>query len=107
MAQLLKQSQFREDLYYRLAVVRIDLPSLEERRDDIPLLVRHFLRRFNEKNSLAVTIDPSAVRLLEQMRWPGNVREFGEHREPAGDLRAYGRDYVVRRRGGNAANSGE
>ena len=76
MAQLLKQSQFREDLYYRLAVVRIELPSLEERRDDIPLLVRHFLRRFNEKNGLSVTIDPAAVRLLQQMRWPGNVREL-------------------------------
>src|SRR4029077_3491860 len=48
----------------------------EERRDDIPLLVRHFLRRFNEKNGLSVTIDPAAVRLLQQMRWPGNVREL-------------------------------
>jgi DNA-binding NtrC family response regulator len=76
MAQLLKQGHFREDLYYRLAVVRIDLPSLEERRDDIPLLVRHFLRRFNEKNGLSVTIDPAAVQLLQQMRWPGNVREL-------------------------------
>jgi len=76
MGQLLKQSQFREDLYYRLAVVRIDLPALEERRDDIPLLVRHFLRRFNENNGLNVTIDPAAVRLLQQMRWPGNVREL-------------------------------
>jgi DNA-binding NtrC family response regulator len=76
MAQLLKQAHFREDLYYRLAVVRIDLPSLEERRDDIPLLVRHFLRRFNEKNGLGVTIDPAAVQLLQQMRWPGNVREL-------------------------------
>ncbi len=76
MGLLLKQNQFREDLYYRLAVVRIDLPSLEERRDDISLLVRHFLRRFNEKNGLAVTIDPSAVQVLQQMRWPGNVREL-------------------------------
>src|SRR5882762_1875227 len=76
LGQLLKQSQFREDLYYRLAVVRIDLPALEERRDDIPLLVRHFLRRFNEKNGLAVTIDPAAVQHLQQMQWPGNVREL-------------------------------
>jgi len=76
MGSLLKQNQFREDLYYRLAVVRIDLPPLEERRDDIPLLVRHFLRRFNEKNGLGVTIDPAAVHLLQQMRWPGNVREL-------------------------------
>jgi DNA-binding NtrC family response regulator len=76
MSALLKQSQFREDLYYRLAVVRIELPSLDERRDDIPLLVRHFLQRFNQKNGLNVTIDPGAVRLLQQMRWPGNVREL-------------------------------
>jgi DNA-binding NtrC family response regulator len=76
MSALLKQSQFREDLYYRLAVVRIELPSLDERRDDIPLLVRHFLRRFNEKNGLNVSIDPAAVRFLQQMRWPGNVREL-------------------------------
>ena len=75
-AQLLKQDQFREDLYYRLAVVRIDLPALEERRDDIPLLVRHFLRRFNEKNGLSVTIDPAAVQRMQQLRWPGNVREL-------------------------------
>ena len=76
LAQLLKQDQFREDLYYRLAVVRIDLPPLEDRRDDIPLLVRHFLRRFNEKNGLAVSIDPAAVGRLQQLRWPGNVREL-------------------------------
>jgi DNA-binding NtrC family response regulator len=76
LAQLLKQGQFREDLYYRLAVVRIELPSLDERREDIPLLVRHFLRRFNEKNALSVTIDPAAVRCLTQMQWPGNVREL-------------------------------
>jgi DNA-binding NtrC family response regulator len=76
VGELLKKSQFREDLYYRLAVVRIDLPSLEERREDIPLLVRHFLRRFNEKNGLSVTIDPAAVSLLQQWQWPGNVREL-------------------------------
>jgi len=76
LAQLLKQGQFREDLYYRLAVVRIELPSLDERREDIPLLVRHFLRRFNEKNGLSVTIDPAAVQFLTQKQWPGNVREL-------------------------------
>jgi DNA-binding NtrC family response regulator len=76
ISQVLRQGQFREDLYYRLAVVRIDLPSLEERREDIPLLVAHFLRRFNEKNGLHVTIDPAAVQLLQQRQWPGNVREL-------------------------------
>jgi len=76
MAQLLKDGNFREDLFYRLAVVRIDLPSLDERREDIPLLVRHFLKRFNEKNALSVTIEPAAVERLRQMPWPGNVREL-------------------------------
>jgi DNA-binding NtrC family response regulator len=76
LALLLKEDEFREDLYYRLAVVRIDMPSLDERRDDIPLLVRHFLRRFNEKNALSVSIDPAAVQLLQQLQWPGNVREL-------------------------------
>jgi len=76
MNQILKQGQFREDLYYRLAVVRIDLPALEERREDIPLLAGHFLRRFNEKNGLHVTLDPAAVQLLQQRPWPGNVREL-------------------------------
>jgi len=76
ISQLLKEGRFREDLYYRLAVVRIDLPELEARREDIPLLVRHFLRRFNEKNALKVTIDPGAVHLLQQRQWPGNVREL-------------------------------
>jgi DNA-binding NtrC family response regulator len=76
VGDLLRRSQFREDLYYRLAVVRIDLPALEERREDIPLLIRHFLRRFNEKNGLSVTIDPAAVKHLQQRQWPGNVREL-------------------------------
>jgi DNA-binding NtrC family response regulator len=76
MNQILKQGQFREDLYYRLAVVRIDLPALEERREDIPLLAGHFLRRFNEKNGLHVTLDPAAVQVLQQRPWPGNVREL-------------------------------
>jgi DNA-binding NtrC family response regulator len=76
ISQMLKENQFREDLYYRLAVVRIDLPALEERREDIPLLVRHFLRRFNDKNGLRVTIEPTAIQLLQQRQWPGNVREL-------------------------------
>ena len=75
-ALLLKQGQFREDLYYRLSVVEIHLPALSERREDIPLLTRHFLEEFNKKNSLAVAIDASAVEQLEKREWPGNVREL-------------------------------
>ena len=67
---------FREDLYYRLSVVTIQLPSLDEHREDIPLLVRHFLKRFNERNARQVTIRDEAVVLLTRRVWPGNVREL-------------------------------
>jgi DNA-binding NtrC family response regulator len=73
---LIHKGQFREDLYYRLGVVTIQLPSLEDRRDDIPLLVRHFLDRFNQRNERRVVIAERAVRLLVALAWPGNVREL-------------------------------
>jgi DNA-binding NtrC family response regulator len=74
--ELIRQGHFREDLYYRLAVVQIAIPSLEERRADIPLLVKHFLRQFNVKNQREVSIEAEAVRRLQEMNWPGNVREL-------------------------------
>jgi len=73
---LIRAGQFREDLYYRLSVVTIPLPSLEERREDIPLLVRHFLDRYNQRNARQVVIRPEAVSWLTTMAWPGNVREL-------------------------------
>jgi DNA-binding NtrC family response regulator len=73
---LLRQGQFREDLFYRLAVVQIALPSLHERREDIPLLIAHFLDHFNARNDRAVTIEADAVVRLQSMQWPGNVREL-------------------------------
>ncbi len=73
---LIRKGQFREDLYYRLSVVQIVVPSLVERRDDIPLLARHFLQQFNLKNERTVTIEPQAVQRLQAMDWPGNVREL-------------------------------
>ncbi|MBZ5719024.1 MAG: sigma-54 dependent transcriptional regulator [Acidobacteriia bacterium] len=76
MSQLLKEGQFREDLYYRLSVVTIHLPALNERREDIPLLVNQFLQRFNAQNQLNVDIEPAAVKHLQAMPWPGNVREL-------------------------------
>ena len=76
IANLLKSGQFREDLYYRLAVVQIRMPSLEERGEDVPLLVRHFLQEFNAKNGLEVAIEGDAVSQLQTMNWPGNVREL-------------------------------
>ena len=74
--ELIEKGVFREDLYYRLSVVTIQLPSLEERREDIPLLVRHFLGRFNQRNTTRVAIAEEAVRLLGSRPWPGNVREL-------------------------------
>src|SRR5262249_20378874 len=76
LMELIHKRQFREDLYYRLGVVTIQLPSLEERRDDIPLLVRHFLGRFNQRNQRQVVVAEQAVRLLVALPWPGNVREL-------------------------------
>jgi DNA-binding NtrC family response regulator len=76
LGERIRAKQFREDLYYRLSVVTIHLPSLEERREDIPLLVRHFLARFNERNARQVTVREEATQLLARMAWPGNVREL-------------------------------
>ena len=69
--------EFREDLYYRLSVIPIQLPPLRERRDDIPLLARSFLERFRKSMDKPVEgISPEAMRLLEDYEWPGNVREL-------------------------------
>ncbi len=77
LAKAIKDGTFREDLFYRLNVVLIRMPPLRERKSDIPLLVRHFLEKYNarlRKNILEVT--PEALDLLVQHDWPGNVREL-------------------------------
>jgi two-component system response regulator PilR (NtrC family) len=77
LEELIKNRQFREDLFYRLNVIKIELPPLRERREDIPLLVKHFLEIYGEENkkkNLEVTED--VVELLENYSWPGNVREL-------------------------------
>jgi DNA-binding NtrC family response regulator len=76
LSGLIKEGRLREDLFYRLTVVRIDLPTLRERNEDIPLLVEHFLQQFNSKNELSVSIEPAAIRYLQGLTWPGNVREL-------------------------------
>jgi DNA-binding NtrC family response regulator len=76
LSTLIREGQFREDLYYRLSVVTIQLPSLEERAEDIPLLVQHFLGSFHQRNQRQVNISEEAVKLLASMSWPGNVREL-------------------------------
>ena len=77
LAQLVREGKFREDLYYRLAVIDIRLPALKERPGDIPLLVMRFLSEFTAANGNRVTgITPTAMKLLESYDWPGNVREL-------------------------------
>jgi len=74
-----RAGRFREDLYYRLNVFEVSLPSLAARMDDIPLLAEHFLQKFSEKHRKpGVTASPSAIAALRQHSWPGNVREL-EH----------------------------
>jgi two-component system nitrogen regulation response regulator GlnG len=74
---LVSEGKFRQDLYYRLNVFTIKLPALRERGDDLPLLVRHYLRRFGRELDKDVqTISPEALEILRHYRWPGNVREL-------------------------------
>ena len=70
-----KAGSFREDLYFRLAVATVDVPPLRDRKDDIPLLVEHFLARQQPPKSLA-ELPPNALQLLSSHDWPGNVREL-------------------------------
>ncbi|HKO04606.1 MAG TPA: sigma-54 dependent transcriptional regulator [Candidatus Acidoferrales bacterium] len=71
------EGRFREDLYYRLSVIPVQLPALRERREDIPMLARHFLERFRKSMEKQIEgIAPEALRRLESYDWPGNVREL-------------------------------
>jgi len=77
LQRAVREGRFREDLYWRLNVVHVRLPALRERRDDLPVLLDHFLDRFNRELGLAVrSIAPDARRLLCDHDWPGNVREL-------------------------------
>ena len=71
-----KRGNFRSDLYYRLNVLTINIPSLRERADDLPLLVQHFLQRQARTLGRSFTITPDAMAALRQYNWPGNVREL-------------------------------
>jgi two-component system response regulator PilR (NtrC family) len=77
LRQMMEEARFREDLFYRLHVISIQLPPLRERKDDIPLLVSHFLDKYGEENrKLGLELAPDALDLLMDYDWPGNVREL-------------------------------
>jgi two-component system response regulator PilR (NtrC family) len=89
LEKAIAEGHFREDLFYRLSVIPIHLPALRERRDDIPLLARHFLEQFAKTMEKPVRgVSPEAMRRLESYEWPGNVRELENTMERAVALEA-------------------
>ena len=77
LGEIVKAGKFREDLYYRLNVIVIHLPPLRERKDDVPLLVEHFLKKYAAKSGKKIEeISPDALSRMLEYNWPGNVREL-------------------------------
>jgi two-component system, NtrC family, response regulator PilR len=77
LRKLMEEGRFREDLFYRLHVINVQLPPLRERKDDIPLLVQHFLEKYGEENKKpGLEVSPDALDMLMAYDWPGNVREL-------------------------------
>ena len=84
LAKMVRQSEFREDLYYRLKVVQLHLPPLRERKEDIPLFISRFLSQFREELNKEITgISDNVLATLMDYSWPGNVRELGHVLEHA------------------------
>ena len=91
LEQMVKEGKFREDLFFRLNVVRITMPPLRERTDDIPVLLEHFIKMYAAENAYEpVLIESGAMQHLQRYTWPGNIRE----------LRNFSENAVVLRRGG-------
>ena len=76
LREMIRQGAFREDLFYRLNVIHVQVPPLRDRREDIPLLVAHFLGHFTGPNRPATVVSPEAMKALSLYGWPGNVREL-------------------------------
>ncbi len=92
LEQMVRDGKFRDDLFFRLNVVRLAMPPLRERREDIPLLLAHFIKVFSEENGVPpLTVESGALQTLQAYAWPGNIRE----------LRNFCENAVVLRRGGS------
>jgi sigma-54 specific flagellar transcriptional regulator A len=77
LEQAVERGQFREDLYYRLKGLQVELPALRDRADDVPILAEHFLRKVAEERGEAPRVlAADALEVLRRHAWPGNVREF-------------------------------
>ncbi|NMO23177.1 sigma 54-interacting transcriptional regulator [Pyxidicoccus fallax] len=76
LGELVKRGEFREDLFYRINVIRVQLPPLRERRDDMPILIDHFLRKHHRDGQRARGLAPEALAILGAYSWPGNIREL-------------------------------
>lgn len=77
LRKMVVEGRFREDLFYRLNVITLNLPSLRERKEDIPLLTEHFLRKFCAENGrTGLQFTPEAMKVMFEYSWPGNVREL-------------------------------
>ena len=77
LRQMVAEGRFQEDLYYRLNVIPISLPPLRERRDDVPMLIEHFVRKHAQRAGKRIDgVDPGALKAMQQYDWPGNVREL-------------------------------
>jgi transcriptional regulator with PAS, ATPase and Fis domain len=83
LAESVAEGKFRQDLYYRLRVIEIDIPPLRERLEDIPLLVEQFLKKMGSEREHALSISPQALSVLMNYSWPGNVRELENALESA------------------------
>jgi len=83
LAQAVEEGKFRQDLYYRLRVIEIELPPLRNRQEDIPLLVEHFLKKFGQERERTFAVSPQALSALMSYAWPGNVRELENALESA------------------------
>jgi DNA-binding NtrC family response regulator len=96
--KMVDEGKFREDLWYRLNVVRLTLPPLCERANDIPLLVHYFLKRYNERYKLSTVLTDSGLKAMEEYSWPGNVRQLQHMMERLTILAGAGRidDAAVR-----------